>query len=548
MGEIEQPKISRKYSRNKPEKMRKKSKSISNEEALLVNYAVDGILDILFIARYRRLLGLLRFYELGFLIHHKNASIRRHTLQSFWNKLRDHRLPSHYSCIFPLIATDPSRKIRDVYKPAVQKYFDRMRAEQKISGRDKDENSTKYISKLPEYLLFYVVHLLCHHPDFDEKLAKKELRDSEQGKYRKDNIKKKPFVGWRGRRKTDLDDSEYDTSPSRMLKKKKQENDENTEQKEGNEQEMNDKEEAEDDDDDKKENKKKQSSPDETSCIAYFGTIFEYFFDALLKGSNQFPLILKILNKIDDSYDVFKPLSKAHRYLIRIAMMRLQKKYKNNKFQDFPGRVPTPKAIFKLVDAAKYEQKEKKITIKSPRRIKKKYKEKEKEIKYKDKDSVLATTATEDNQSVIKQKNKMNEEEEGSDHPSDDDVINDKAANLDVSGLNLSAIRRNLNETITDDGSNDKKNDEKHKKILSGSSAEADDENNAVISAPKQKRRSRRNKNIGRKRKRAEISKDDKMESDDKEDKEQKQEEKNDENQPLKKRQRQHRRRGGKRK
>eukprot|EP01083_Nonionella_stella_P288392 981369_1 len=82
----------------------------------------------------------------------------------------------------------------------------------------------------------------------------------------------------------------------------------------------------------------KKGSPEATSCIDYFGTIFDFYFDALLKGSqsNQFPLIIKILTKIDESYDSFKPLSKGHRYLIRIAMKKLKKRYKGKSIQDYP--------------------------------------------------------------------------------------------------------------------------------------------------------------------------------------------------------------------
>eukprot|EP00488_Nonionellina_sp_1-RS-2012_P001952 TRINITY_DN3423_c0_g1_i1.p1 TRINITY_DN3423_c0_g1~~TRINITY_DN3423_c0_g1_i1.p1 ORF type:complete len:166 (+),score=43.48 TRINITY_DN3423_c0_g1_i1:60-500(+) len=145
---------------------------MSTDEVSLVNVAVDAILDIIRPHRYRRLLRLLRFYELGFLIHHKNANIRKHTLQSFWNRLRDHKLPSHYSCIFPLIATDPDKRLRDTYRPAVQRYFDRMRKESEIRTSSSVSLSLNpvQISKLPEYLLFYVIHLLAHHPDFDEKI------------------------------------------------------------------------------------------------------------------------------------------------------------------------------------------------------------------------------------------------------------------------------------------------------------------------------------------------------------------------------------------
>merc|ERR1712228_1136042 len=92
--------------------------------------------------------------------------------------------------------------------------------------------------------------------------------------------------------------------------------------------------------------------------IEYFGIIFDFYFDALLKGnsSNQFPLILAILNKIEGSFDVFNPLWKRHRYLVRIAQKHVKKRYKGKKFEDFPGRVPAPKALYKLRDSQRSKQ------------------------------------------------------------------------------------------------------------------------------------------------------------------------------------------------
>merc|ERR1711920_133323 len=127
--------------------------------------------------------------------------------------------------------------------------------------------------------------------------------------------------------------------------------------------------------------------------IEYFGIIFDFYFDALLKGnsSNQFPLILAILNKIDESYDVFSPLSKRHRYLVRIAMKKIKKRYKGKKFEDFPGRVPMPKALYKLRDSHKDETSVH-ISGTSPRRSDKKRKRTKQNERSEDNQSLLFTS------------------------------------------------------------------------------------------------------------------------------------------------------------
>eukprot|EP00486_Rosalina_sp_Unknown_P013361 CAMPEP_0201596168 /NCGR_PEP_ID=MMETSP0190_2-20130828/192935_1 /ASSEMBLY_ACC=CAM_ASM_000263 /TAXON_ID=37353 /ORGANISM="Rosalina sp." /LENGTH=782 /DNA_ID=CAMNT_0048056419 /DNA_START=1796 /DNA_END=4144 /DNA_ORIENTATION=- len=567
-------KTRRKYSRTGNEsdiekktkrRKRKRRHRITKEEISLVNMAIDGILDIIHHPRYRRLLGLMRFYELAFLIHHGNEHIRKHTLQSFWNKLRDHRLPSHYSCIFPLVATDPSKKLRDIYRPAVQKFFGRMRKESQIRAGG-GSLSNLQISKLPEYVLFYLIHLLSNHPDFDERLAKHEIRDSSRG-----NKKKKgAFVGWRGRRttkKSDLTDSEYDTSPSRMIKKKKKtDQDEKKDEKKDEQEEKkeSDKQEADDNDNDGEGDKDKDKdeeteilSPDETSCIEYFGTIFDFYFDALLKGtkSNQFPLMIKILNRIDVSYDTFKPDSRAHRYLVRIAYERLKKKMANKKFQEFPGNVPLPKAIYKLKDSS-YDNSNRRSSPKrnmsSPRRTdKSKSRKRSPNRQSRNRNmngsllatdqSLLATTTASDSTLITKKKKKKKgiftsdilknkygddlgkdetekkSEENGGDHQSDNDIMNDMP-DVNISDLNITAtVRESLNESLiekVDNSSKKNKGDDTDtdnaKIVSSGSGADADDETNLeTTSTTKKKSKSKKSrKNIGRKRTRIEMKKD----------------------------------------
>jgi len=311
-------------------------------------------------SRYRRLLGQLRFYELAFLINCRIAPIRHHILQTFWNKLRDHKLPSHYACILPLVALDSSKKIRDIYLRAVQKYFARMRKETNIRSAKGSHSAKAIISSLPEYLLFYLIHLLSNYSDFD--MANEQM----------------------------------------------------------------------------------------------FGSVFDFYFDALLKGtkSNQFPLLLAILNKIDNSFDVFSPLAKRHRYLLRIAMKKIKKRYKGKKFEDFPGYVPLPKALYKARE-------------KSPNRKK-------------------------------KQKQKQKQAENESDHASDNEVMADMD-NLNVSIGNdksnlfaMSDIHIDFDDSIID------KSEHRIVENVSASGAEADIDDETQ-SATTQRRKVR---NIGKKRKR----------------------------------------------
>ena len=641
-------KKTRKYSRTKMDKTKKeKKRGISREEEEIVNMAVDAITDIILHTRYRRQLGLLRFYELAFLIHHRNANIRTKTMKTFWNKLRDHKLPSHYSCLFPLVAVDPNKKLRDNYRPAIQKYYDRMRKENQIrsSSSSKNTMTNLQISKLPEYILFYLVHLLANHPDFDEKLAKKEMKNPP--KKSKDR-----FASWRGRRtkKSDLTDSEYDTSPARMIKKKKktssdQEIDEKTENEEKKQSEPkktkkdSDKQEADDDEDnneddeneggenkDEGENKnendddkmdvddgKKESvervvvrerakSPQETSCYEYFGAIFNYYFDTLIKGTreNKFPMLLQIIHKIDRSYDVFKPSSRAHRYLARIAFGCLKKKMTNQEFPDFDKDIPLPKALFRAKDDRLNDQNvnSSKITMSSPRRTDKNKSRKRKrssrqrrggdaslfmganESLLRTDQSLLGTTTASDSNLTSKKRKKdlglfskeniqrnleknkdetekkseenQDNEDDVSEHPSDfgDEIMKD-IQNPNISELNLETVKQSLNESLIDKGTTKKgehEDKDKDKEEKENDKDKDKDEENDETNIEKSKRRTRKSKkNIGRKRTRVEMDDDDQdddIQTSDQSDKT-KTDKEDDDNQPPKKRPK---RRGARRK
>lgn len=202
-------------------------------------------------------------------------------------------------------------------------FFARMRSTQKIRESQRKLQNTNSnsplneqrfneisISQLPEYLLIHLIHLCAHHPDFDERQAHKELK--EEKRRGKSNIS--PI------RRTSRKKSE-EHSAARMKKKihVKQEKKMNIDSEE----------EEEEVEQPSPPKKKKKTVKDETSIIDYFGSIFDFFFDALLKKSKtpQFPLLLHILTMIDTSYDVSDVRSKAHRYLVRIGVDRLRRRY-----------------------------------------------------------------------------------------------------------------------------------------------------------------------------------------------------------------------------
>ncbi|ETO17332.1 hypothetical protein RFI_19993 [Reticulomyxa filosa] len=74
---------------------------------------------------------------------------------------------------------------------------------------------------------------------------------------------------------------------------------------------------------------KSKTSPTKLSIVQYFGKIFDFYFDALLekKSVHNFPLIISILNRIEQSRDDTAPFSKNHHYLVFIAIQRLRKKF-----------------------------------------------------------------------------------------------------------------------------------------------------------------------------------------------------------------------------
>lgn len=536
---------------------------ITEDEMCVVNMAVDAMLDIIRQPRYRRLFGLPRMYEIGFLIHHRSAKIRQHTLRAFWNRLRDQKLPSHFSCVFPLAATVPNKKVRDVYKGALAKYLHRMRL-QSVIKTGSSALTPLQISKLPEYVLFYLVHLLANHPDFDQKQAQKEWKRGGQ-KYK--NKTKLLSTEMKGRRYADNENDQTATSDAVSglsagviggvsgdgTGNDKEEDAEG----DGNDTAVN----AEGEDVVK--DRKKRSSRAQ-SVEEYFGAIFDFYFDALLRGNekaDQYPLIHRVISKIDECYDVYHPLSKAHRFLARIALSRFQPRYKGKKYGDFPGRVAVPKVIFKLRDkkggsGSGYDSR-------SPRRTdgrKERKSSRSRSTRESSRNrvnrqlgpnladsSLLQTTASDSTLAPTKRKKgifsssemlkrkygdisesgkeKVDQKEEerpqeveggdGSDHPSDNDVVDD------MPGFDLSAIRRNLDESLIDHtdnadtagngngagaaGAEESDKGGNGKVMSSGSGADADDETNSAIS-PKRKAKSKRSRTVGRKRKRKEMA------------------------------------------
>ncbi len=567
---------------------------ISEDEMSVVNMAVDAMLDIIRQPRYRKLFGLPRMYEIGMLIHHRESKIRQHTLRAFWNRLRDQKLPSHFSCVFPLAATVPSKTIRESYKNALAKYFQRMRLQIKIKTATSTNALTPLqISKLPEYILFYVVHLLVNHPDFDENAARKEWKRG-GNKYKYKKVTSSELDGRRIAENEKMPQSASSDAVSGVsgdgtaVDREENDKEEDAEGGNGNGNGVNRK--GDGTVQIMRESKRKSSKGQ--SVEEYFGAIFDFYFDALLRGNekaDQFPLIHRVISKIDECYDVYHPLSKSHRFLARIALSRFQPLYKGKKYGDFPGRVPVPKVIFKLrekdgggsgydsgrADRASPRRTNDRKSSWSHRSRSNRESSRNREKRHfgpnlvdsslfqtTTSDSTLLTTSRRQKKGIFsssemlktkvdgdaapsavatKEKGDKKEEEEEeqgvdevSDHPSDNDVVDD------MPGLDLSAIRRNLDESLidradTDNGDGNRKETPKadgsgggrkgdgdkgdddtdleqgddgkgdgRKGMSSGSGAEADDETNSALS-PKRKGRARRNRTGGRKRKRKEM-------------------------------------------
>jgi len=534
---------------------------ISDDEASCVNLAVSAMLDLVRRPRYRRLFGLPRMYEVGLLVHHKEARIRRHTLNAFWWRLRDQKLPSHFSCVFPLAATVPSKKVRDLYRAGLAKYFQRMRLQSQMRSGSAALTPLQ-ISKLPEYVLFYLVHLLANHPDFDQKEAQREWKRNGSAFKKKGKVHPKEL---RGRRTTATATATATATVTATAT--------GPQQMEQDDLDRGDKEEEEGGADGA--DRRSANTQPPQSVEEYFGAVFDFYFDALLSGSgvsDQYPLIHRVIVKIDDCYDVYRPLSKAHRFLARIALSRFTPRYKNKKFGEFPGTVAVPKVIFKLKERRSshsggggaaghsgYDSAErasprrgnarKSRKSKSARTRRDGRRREREDLRLRAADSsLLATTASDDatttasnrkrdgRVSAAKRKRPDDKKEdapradgdenEHSEHPSDDEVVHD------IDAFNLCAVGSDLDDEAVDRGDRsvgdkggrtaggDRGASKRNKVMSSGSGADADDERNTVI-APEPKRKSRRTNNLGRKRSRTEMDaaerekgRSDKMEND----------------------------------
>ncbi|ETO20692.1 S-adenosylmethionine decarboxylase-ornithine decarboxylase, partial [Reticulomyxa filosa] len=233
------------------------------------------LLDLGMRSRYRMLLSrnYLDWYTIALLVHHKNVTISKAILEAFFTRLKDFVLPMHFACVLPLVATVPDKPLRLLHAKRLTALLNRMRRTylhriqgEHVRSANKASSSSLVIDPVqllyvPEFVLVYLIHLLSHHPDFDPALAKQELHT----------------ISYTYAEPTQLE-------------------------------------------------KKRRSNEQEGSVVEYFGAIIDFFLEALFQKQStaNVPLVIALLDRIEQSTDDLSIFSKNHHYLVLIARLRLR--------------------------------------------------------------------------------------------------------------------------------------------------------------------------------------------------------------------------------